>query len=147
MQQLCLESLASISREFSAERELCSQLSSLALPSRVAQLHPGCGFSTNFVDLSLCCLYTSRCLHQGRLNPYTPQVHGLCNLGRSELPRVSLLHKNVVNLNKIGQHHIMAMPSQPRHRYDGAALGVCTLAACLSQTLVRKLSDKCHPTV
>lgn len=38
----------------------------------------------------------------------------------------------------------MAMPSQSRHRYDRAALGVCTLADCRSQTLVRKLSDKCH---
>lgn len=131
MQQLCLESLASAAREFSPERKLRSLLSSLFLPSAMAQMHPGCGFSTNCVDLSLYCLYTSHCTREGWVPP-TPQVHGLCNLVRSELPRVSFFHKNAVNLNKLGQHHLMAMPSQPRPRCDRAGLSVCTLAACPS---------------
>lgn len=89
-----------------------------------------------FCGLYLHCLYTSCCLHQGRQGSHVPQVHRPCSPGRPELPRVSLLHKNSVNLNKLGQwHHDMAMPSHPRHRYDRAALGVCTLADCPSQTL------------
>lgn len=71
------------------------------------------------------------CTREGWVPP-TPQVHGLGNLGRSELPRVSFFHKNAVNLNKLGQHHLMAMPSQPRPRCDRAGLSVCTLAACPS---------------
>lgn len=141
MQQLFLESLASTSREFSTEGELCSLLSSLALSSTVAQLHPGCGFSTNFVDLSLCCLYfTLSAPRKAGL----PHATGASAVQPGEIRASMCLHKNAVNLNKLGQHHIMAMPSQPRHRYDRAALGMCTLAACPSQTLVRKLSDKCH---